>query len=143
MKIKLILLCLLLGISPAWSQAFVRGQAQTLPSTNSSVIITTGLTYQLLLAASTTRHSLTIENNQTSGTDLCYILYGSNVTVVAGTTTTSSTSIVTGASSLTAAQVSITIGPQQAFTRYWPNIPQEAIYVTCATTSDSLYADVQ
>jgi hypothetical protein len=155
MRILALLLTLLALSLPAHAQQTTRGclqsgttqcvpfgssQAQT---KNGSVAITTGLTYQLLLAASTSRNSLTIENNQASGTDVCYLLFGSNVTVVAGTTTTSSTSIISGSASITAANASIVLSVGQAYTRYYPFVPSEAIYVTCTTTGDLIYADTQ
>lgn len=119
-----------------------------LPTINGSVKITSGLTYQLVLAATpdapgSFRKSLTIQNNQTSGSDLCYILIGTlNGQVVGGTTATSSNVTVAGAT-ITAAQASIVLPVQGAYTRYFPAVPSDAIYATCTTTSDSLYIDTQ
>ena len=116
------------------------------PTTNGSVSITTGLTYQTLLAAAPTRadgrpsrNSLTIQNNNAS--DACYLVIGTNQ-ITAGTTTTSST-ITIGGSSITAAKASIVLSAGQSYQRYFPYVPGDAIYATCATTGDSLYVDTQ
>jgi hypothetical protein len=122
-------------------------QAQTpAASTNGSTKITAGLTYQQLLpilaAPPALRRSITIQNNQTSGTDVCYIIFGSNLAITAGTTTTSSSFTINGIS-VTAAQASIALAPQASWTRYFPEIPSDAIYGTCTTTGDSIYVDTQ
>jgi hypothetical protein len=150
MMLSVVLMCALLwaarGQTPV-TGAPVQGVAQYRQTVNGAAKITTGLTYQLLLPAlagtTTVRQSITIQNNQASGTDACYLIFGANVTIVAGTTTTSSTSIVTGNSALTSAQASIVLTPGQAWTRYFPFVPSDAIYVTCATTGDSVYVDTQ
>lgn len=112
-------------------------------STNSSVVVTTGLTYQTVLTGASNRKSLTIQNNAASGTDVCYLLFGSNVTVVPATTTTGSTSIISGSASVTAAQASIVLTPGQSYTRYFPAVPSDTIYGTCTNSGDSIYVDVQ
>lgn len=119
-------------------------------STNGSVSITTGLTYQSLLPINVagpgsgpgTRHSLTIQNNNTN-TDNCWLLFGSNVTVISGATTTSSTSVVTGNPSLTAGKASILLAPGGSYQRYFPYVPSDGLYVTCVTAGDSVYLDTQ
>jgi hypothetical protein len=150
MMLTVVLMCALLGAARGQTPvtgAPVQGVAQYRQTVHAAAKITTGLTYQLLLQAlagtTTVRQSITIQNNQASGTDVCYLIFGSDVTIVAGTTTTSSTSIVAGSSALTAAQASIVLTPGQAWTRYFPYIPSDAIYGTCATTGDSIYVDTQ
>lgn len=94
---------------------------------NSSVVITTGATFQPVLASiigtttaiTTQRQSLTIQNNNTN-TDNCWIFIGS------GTAT---------------AAKSIILAPGQAYTRYWPFVPSDAIQATCTTANDTLYVD--
>src|SRR6185437_5895153 len=91
---------------------------------NASVTIATGNTFQTVLSAmgaTTQRQALTIQNNNTN-TDNCWVFIGSG--------------------SATEAK-SIILAPGQAYTRYWPYAPSDAIQATCATTSDTLYADVQ
>lgn len=151
--IKMLLTVLLIGgllVAAARGQAPVTGSpvqgvAQYRGTTNGSVKIATGLTYQqvlpTLIGTSTVRQSLTIENNQATGSDLCYLIVGTNQ-IVAGTTTTSS-NITIGGNTVTAAQASITLTPGGSYTRYWPFVPSDAIYATCATTGDSIYADTQ
>lgn len=99
--------------------------AQTVAATtNASVLITTGNTYQTVLAALTgfaTRRSLTIQNNNTT-TDNCWIFIGSGAA-------TKPTSIL--------------LPPAWSYTRYFPYIPSDAIQATCATTGNSVYVDVQ
>jgi hypothetical protein len=153
LRIKSLLTTLLIGallVAAARGQAPVTGSpvqgvAQYRQTLNGSVKITTGLTYQLVLAAlpgtSTVRHSLTIQNNQASGTDVCYLIVGTTQ-VTAGTTATSTNVTIAGAT-ITAAQASIVLSPGQAYTRYFPYVPADAIYGTCTTSGDSLYVDTQ
>jgi hypothetical protein len=100
-------------------------QAITVPAvtTNSSVTITTGNTFQTVLTPPTAPaqwRSLTIENNNAS--DNCWI-------TVDGGTPTKATAIL--------------LLPGGAYTRYFPYVPANAIKGTCATTGDTLYVDVQ
>lgn len=92
---------------------------------NGSVTIVTGATFQTVLASTSSRRSLTIQNNNTN-TDNCWIQFGSGVT----------------AANATAAK-SIILAPGQAYTRYYPYIPLDEIEGTCTNTSDSLYVDTQ
>lgn len=98
--------------------------AQTVAqTTNSSVVIATGNTFQTVLAAVTNtnqRRSLTIENNNAS--DSCWLFIG------AGAATKGTSILLTSGGS---------------YTRYYPYVPSDAIQATCATTSDTLYIDVQ
>ena len=108
-----------------------------------SAKVTTGLTYQQLLPADQTRHSLTIQNNQVSpSTDNCWIQFSTPNLITAGTTTTA-TSVTTQNGTMTAAQASIPLTPGQSVTRYWPLVPGDAVFGTCTTTGDSIYVDVQ
>lgn len=90
---------------------------------NGSAVITTGATFQTVLAAvvpPAVRRSLTIQNN--NATDACWIYIGSG-TAAKGT--------------------SITLLAGQMYTRYYPYIPSDAIQATCATAADTLYIDTQ
>jgi hypothetical protein len=89
-------------------------------TTNSSVVIATGNTFQTILATSTKHRSLTIENN--NATDNCWVFIG--------------------AGSATAA-TSILLLPGGSYARYYPYIPSDVIQATCASTSDTLYVDTQ
>lgn len=120
----------------------VIGNVQDLGTVNGSVSIATGNTFQQVLAASTSRRSLTIQNNQQSGTDNCFLIIGQASQITAGTTTTSSTLTIAG-SSIAAGKASIVLQVGQAYTRFWPNVPSDVIFGTCASTSDSLYVDTQ
>lgn len=111
-----ILFALLLA-GPAVAQSIV---AQT---TNSSVAITAGGTFQTILAAVTQnnqRRSLTISNN--NATDSCRLFIGSGTATVGN---------------------SIMLLPGGSYTRYYPYIPSDAIQATCTTTADTLYVDTQ
>jgi hypothetical protein len=102
---------------PALAQTIV---AQT---TNSSVVIATGNTFQTVLAAVTQnnqRRSLTIQNNNAS--DSCWVFVGA-AAATKGT--------------------SILLLPGGSYTRYQPYVPADAIQATCATSSDTLYLDIQ
>lgn len=106
-------------------------QAQTpAATTNGSVAITAGNTFQSVLPAltfsSTTpqtgRRSLTIQNNNTNG-DNCWVFVGPNASATKAT--------------------SILLGQGASYTRYYPFIPSDNISATCATTADTLYVDTQ
>jgi hypothetical protein len=154
-KIALPGLCRKLAVAILLAAVFFVGHAQAqitdAATTNYSTKVTTGLTYQLVLPAvglpPATRRSLTIQNNQTSGTDLCYIIIGSTiggVAMVAGTTTTS-TAITINSISMTMAQASIVLNTASnaSYTRFFPILPSDAVYGTCTTTGDSIYVDYQ
>lgn len=100
--------------------------AQTVATTtNSSVVITAGNTFQTALAAITQnnqRRSLTIQNNNAS--DNCWVVVGG----VLGSATKG---------------IAILLLPGGSYTRYYPYVPADAIHATCATTSDTLYVDIQ
>jgi hypothetical protein len=127
---KKVLLALLLSTSLA--------HAQQPKATNPvPVKITTGLTYQVLLAANGGRQALTIQNNNAS--DQCEIIVGGPW--AAGDTTSTARTI--NGVSLTALQASIVLSAGTAYTRYYPIVPSDQILTTCATTGDSVYADTQ
>lgn len=104
----------------------VGGAAQYRSTVNGSVTITTGNTFQTVLptiiGTSTSRQSLTIQNNNTGGTDSCWVFLGSGSATVGKS-------------------ISLAVG--QAYTRFWPYVPPDAIQATCATTNDTLYVDTQ
>ena len=115
-----------------WVDA-AQAQIVNAPTTNGSVVITTGNTFQTVVAAlgvpPAERRSLTIQNNnansscQTANTcDLCWVYVGS------GTATEAK---------------SIELSATQAYTRYYPYVPSDAIQATCASSSDTLYVDTQ
>jgi hypothetical protein len=124
------LLCAALLAAPAWGQPIeppgvtVSGAPINRSTLNSAAVITTGGAFQTVLTSNlgTTiqRQALTIENNNAS--DSCWVYIGSG-------------SATEGKSILLLAGGS--------YTRYWPFIPSDAIQATCATTSDTLYVDVQ
>lgn len=93
-------------------------------TTNGSVAITTGNTFQQVLAVlgspPAIRRSLTIQNNNAS--DSCWVFVG-------------------GGSATKATAILLTTG--QAYTRYFPYVPSDAIQATCANTADTLYVDTQ
>lgn len=98
--------------------------AQTVAqTTNASVVVATGNTFQTVLAAITQtnqRRSLTIENN--NATDSCWLYIG------AGSATKAA---------------SMLLLPGGSYTRYYPYVPADAIQATCATSSSTLYVDLQ
>lgn len=87
---------------------------------NNSVTITTGNTFQQVLAANTNRASITIENNNAS--DSCW------VTVDGGSPTKAKAILLLAGGS---------------YQRYFPYVPSGTIQATCATSSDTLYVDTQ
>jgi curli biogenesis system outer membrane secretion channel CsgG len=100
--------------------AFAQTVAQT---TNSSVVIAAGNTFQTVLTAVTSnnqRRSLTIQNNNAA--DSCWIYVG------AGSPTKGTAILLLAGGS---------------YTRYYPYVPSDPIQATCATTSDTLYIDTQ
>jgi hypothetical protein len=104
----------------------VEGAVVNRATVNSSVTITTGGTFQQVLASvigtQTQRQALTIQNNNTNS-DNCRVFLGPT----ASATTANS----------------ILLSPGQSYTRYWPIVPSDAIQVTCATAGDSVYVDNQ
>ena len=130
--------------SPAPNGAPVIGIPEARASINGSLIINAGLTYQLLLPAAAGHLSIQLENNNVSNSsDVCYVLYGSNITsqITAGITTTSSNIITTGPNgpvTVTAAQASDILTYGGSLGRYWPILPSEPLYITCTTTGDSI-----
>ena len=117
-------------------------QVATIPTIASPILITAGLTYQQVLSAVSlnNRHSITIQNNNT--TDNCeLIVVGVGSPWLVGDTTTTARTI--NSVSFTALKASIVLTPGQSYTRYYPFIPSDQILGTCATTGDSLYVDTQ
>lgn len=111
----------------------VSGSAINRSTLNSSATITTGNTFQTVLKSnagtSTQRQSLTIQNNNT--TDACWLSFG---TLANGTA-------ITAANAAKASSIGLAAG--QAYTRYWPFVPNDEIEATCASNSDTLYIDNQ
>lgn len=102
-----------------------KAQAISTPAvtTNISVVITAGNTFQQVMAAlvpPAQRRSLTIQNN--NATDNCWVYIG------AGSATKGT---------------AILLLPGGSYTRYFPYVPADVIQATCATTSDTLYVDTQ
>ena len=120
LKLLAALLCVAALATPARAQTV----AQT---TNKSVTITTGNTFQAVLSAVTltaARRSLTIQNN--NATDSCWVTFGVGIT--AGTAAKASSILLLAGGSIS---------------RYYPYVPSDEIEATCTTTSDTLYIDVQ
>lgn len=120
MKLWLVLAVWLMGVASAGAQS-----PADLPTTNMSIVVTTGNTFQTILSGvvnsqNFARRSLTIENNNAA--DSCWIFIGG------GTATKGKSILLTSGGS---------------YTRYFPYIPSDPIQATCATTSDTIYVDVQ
>jgi len=126
MKRLLLVTALLCAPLSAFGQSAVPANGYPPPNlstVNSSIVVTAGGIFQTVLAAVGTgrsRRSLTIQNNNSA--DTCWVHVGT------GTVT---------------AAKSIALAPGQAYTRYFPYVPSDAIQATCATTSDTLYVDNQ
>jgi hypothetical protein len=112
-------------VTPLWTyaQSVVAGAgvATPLATTNRSVTITLGSTFQTILTGGSQRRSVTIENNNTN-TDNCWLFVGS-------------ASATTG--------TGILLLPGGSYSRYWPYVPSDVIQGTCASTNDTLYVDTQ
>jgi hypothetical protein len=112
------------GQAPTPVGQVVQGVAAYSSTVNGSATITTGNTFQTVLATlpgtSTRRQSLTVENNNAS--DSCWLFVG-------GGSATKGTSIL--------------LLPGGSYSRYWPYVPSDAIQATCTNTSDTLYVDTQ
>lgn len=107
--------CLLLLLAvPAQAE-----QPAPVPTSNQSVVIATGNTFQTVLAASS-RRALEIQNN--NATDACWVFVGSG-------SPTKATSIL--------------LNSGGSYTRYYPFTPSDTIQATCATTNDTLYIGVE
>jgi hypothetical protein len=115
---RLLAACLFFALSCIG--ALAQTVAQT---TNSSVVIATGNTFQTILTAITSnnqRRSLTIQNN--NATDSCWVFVGAG-SAAKGT--------------------SILLLAGGSYTRYYPYVPSDAIQATCASSSDTMYVDIQ
>jgi hypothetical protein len=133
-KLLIAAAALALAVAPSLADPLpVGGQAQSTATVNGSVTITTGNTFQTVLAAvtggfpvfnpggiPTGRRSLTIANN--NATDSCWLFIGSG-TAAKGT--------------------SILLLAGGSYTRYWPYVPSDVIQATCTTSNDTLYVDTQ
>lgn len=133
MKILATILFALLGINLAFAQT-----PSQLATSNQSISITAGNTYQAISPSGQSMKSLTIQNTNTS--DNCFIEI-SGIVAVGNTLTTAVT--ITGKPASTAQHVSILLGPGQSYSRYAPYIPTGPIVGTCAVTGDSIYVDWQ
>jgi len=117
---RLFAACLFVALSCAGASAQI-----VAATTNSSAIIATGNTFQTVLPLITQinqRRSLTIQNNNAA--DNCWIVVG-------------------GALGSATKGIAILLLPGASYTRYYPYVPSDAIHATCATSSDTLYADIQ
>lgn len=122
-KIALALALVFLSGFPAFAQA----QPKAVKTVNGSVVIATGNTFQSVLAAVSAtagRQSLTIQNNNAS--DSCWITFGVGVTV-----------------GNAAKGKSILLLAGGSYARYFPYVPADEIFATCAISSDTLYIDTQ
>jgi len=134
---SLVVHSLLLGSLLLASPAFAQNASQPAQANNWSVSVTTGNTFQALLAAGTPR-AVTIENNNSNG-DNCWI----DVTGVVVATNTLSTSVTTKNATITAQKASILLGQGASWQRYFPYVPNNAIVGTCATSGDSIYVEIE
>jgi hypothetical protein len=132
---SLALACVLLA-GQAAAQQQIQITPQNVTTINGSVTITTGNTFQQVLAAAAAtstnaspRRALTIQNNNTNS-DNCWIAFG----------TSGGTAITAG--NATKAE-SILLAQGGSFQRYEPFVPSDAIIGTCASNSDTLYVDTQ
>lgn len=122
---KRLLAFILLGLAFA-APAAAQEHPVTRNTTNVSGSITTGNTFQQILAAvnpsTAARGSITIENNNTNG-DNCWVFLGANASATKAT--------------------AILLGQGGSYQRYYPYVPADAIQITCTTTADTFYADWQ
>jgi len=129
--------CLMLGAALVCMPFDALAQANR-SSLNYSQMIATGNTYQQLRPQEN-RSAIEVQNNNTA--DNCYVFVGANV-VTAGTTTTS-TNVTVAGNTLTAAHASILLVPGQSWSRYFPYVPNDPVFGTCALATDSLYVVIQ
>lgn len=129
-------LCAALFASALLSGGPARAQS-ALSTANKSISVATGNTYQAITTADNTRRMLQIQNNNTS-TDNCWV--NDDGTVAAGDTTATSKTV--NGATITAAKASILLQPGEAYTRYYPYVPDAAIVGTCASSGDSLYVGI-
>jgi hypothetical protein len=125
----------LLAASSAQAQ-----QASQFQTFNHTIGITLGDTYQAISSGTQAMRSLTIQNNNTTATDNCWIEISGIVT--AGMTVASAVTTA-GQVATTAEKASILLTPGQFYQRYFPHIPTGPIVGTCTTTGDSIYVDWQ
>jgi hypothetical protein len=114
-------------------------QSGPLPTANRSVSIATGSTYQQIVPIGITVNSLTIQNNNTTSTENCWIELTGNVTN--GMTLSSTISALGG---ITAGKASILLAPGSSYSRFTGHLLwTSGVVATCVTAGDSLYVDSQ
>jgi hypothetical protein len=121
-KATLAALCFALLATSAFAEP-----PKTGPTNKRSAVITTGNTFQTIMAAmgdNESRNSLTIQNNNTTSTDNCWIVVGGTL----GSATKGT---------------AILLIPGASYTRYYPFVPSDAIHATCVTSANTIYADTQ
>lgn len=120
-RFSLAAIAILTVTTPAWAQNSVSNIRYPTVVTPFSVL--TGNAWQQVLpAVSSTRRSITIQNNNL--TDNCWIFIGP--------------------SSPTPNKVtSILLTPGGSYSRFYPYIPFDAIQATCVNNGDTLYVDSQ
>lgn len=125
-----LLWCLIwLGCTAAFAQQFqgppIQGTAVNRSTLITPVVITAGNTFQQVLPSlvgtQTVRQALEIQNNNAA--DSCWLFLGPTVSATKAT--------------------AILLASGQAYTRYFPYVPSDAIQATCATTADTLYVGNQ
>ena len=113
-------------------------QAQSaMAHVNKSVSITTGNTYQQIEGINQSRRVVEIQNN--NATDSCFL----EVTGAVASGNTTATNVTVNGVSITSQKASILLLPGGAYNRYYPYVPSGPIVVTCASTGDSVYADLE
>ena len=116
---------LLLSILPCLA-AKAQDAPANLPTIITPVVVATGNTFQNVLASTPTnskqRRSINIQNNNTNG-DNCWVYFG----LIANATKAAS----------------ILLGQGGSYQRYAPFVPSDALNVTCASNSDTMYVDTQ
>lgn len=134
---------LILGLLFALLATTANAQISAIPTTNNTILVITGNTLQVVLAANRNRNSLTIQNNNVG--DSCFLIFADvNVLsqITPGTTTLASTITINGVS-VTVKQAAIVLTAGTPYQRYYPHMPSDVIFGTCATAGDSLYVDTQ
>lgn len=98
-------------------------QTSLATTTVTPAVVTTGNTFQTFLPAASplqpsSRRALIIQNNNTTATDFCWVFFGT-ATAAKGT--------------------SYLLAPGQAYERYYPYVPSDAIQATCVSNNNTLF----
>src|SRR6516225_1950238 len=119
---------------------YANAQSSPAQTFNRSVSITTGSTFQQLVPSGIAINSVTIQNNNTTTTENCWI----DVSGLVAAGNTLGTTVTSLNGSTTAAKASILLTSSSSYSRFTGHLlSSQGITGTCTSSGDSIYVDTQ